>query len=276
MALVHLSDHPNLINRAWWDYLVPKEFGPLYRRTDIAISRFVSSHPYGEFWLKATQRQDAILRLKPDDVIPILHYSYFGTRSKPALMPFKRCELEHRHVFKETTFESGNPLEKDELVTHPRIQIELVLDRGVLRTLKAGKNPIHRKIKTPSILFSVPAWYLLACDKPPSKQDYVVYQHIFGDQNSYPTDGYFYIGKSTRTWQKRWSEHERDIKRGSTQLFHRKFREEHANGRVSYVHHQVMGITENEDELTYSENFLTGGHWHDERCLNMTVSRNED
>jgi len=48
-----------------------------------------------------------------------------------------------------------------------------------------------------------------------------------------------------------------------------RFREELAAGRVTYIHHKVMGITEDLEQLYASEEYLVGGHWEDERRLNM-------
>lgn len=77
------------------------------------------------------------------------------------------------------------------------------------------------------------------------------------------------MGVSTRSWQKRWSEHRRAIEMGSPLLFHRRFREEQKGGRLTYVHHRVMAITDDLEELYESEEFLVEGHWDDERRLNM-------
>jgi hypothetical protein len=42
-----------------------------------------------------------------------------------------------------------------------------------------------------------------------------------------------------------------------------------AAGRVTYVHHKVMGITEDLEALYEAEERLVEGHWQDERRLNM-------
>jgi hypothetical protein len=56
---------------------------------------------------------------------------------------------------------------------------------------------------------------------------------------------------------------------GSPLLFHRKLREEMEAGRVTYMHHKVMGITDDLEQLYGGEEFLVEGHWEDSRRLNM-------
>ena len=120
----------------------------------------------------------------------------------------------------------------------------------------------------PSIVFTIPAHYLLSPERWPDKA-YALYQHIFGMGNSYPDDGFFYVGITKRRWQTRWAEHLRAVEKGSNLHFHRKFREERAAGRITYIHHKVMAITGDLDKLYNTEKFLIDGHWDDERRLNM-------
>ncbi|QBZ89180.1 hypothetical protein EPZ47_10785 [Pseudomonas viciae] len=112
------------------------------------------------------------------------------------------------------------------------------------------------------------AHYLLSPERWPDKA-YALYQHIFGMGNSYPDDGFFYVGITKRRWQTRWAEHFRAVKKGSNLHFHRKFREERDAGRITYIHHKVMAITDDLDKLYNAEKFLIEGHWDDERRLNM-------
>jgi hypothetical protein len=97
----------------------------------------------------------------------------------------------------------------------------------------------------------------------------VLYQHIFGEGPAYPDDGFFYVGVTTRSWQKRWAEHRRAMEAGCPLLFHRKLREELSQGRVTYIHHKVMGITDDLERLYATEEWLVEGHWSDTRRLNM-------
>jgi hypothetical protein len=132
-----------------------------------------------------------------------------------------------------------------------------------------GRTKIDEsRIIQPSQIFSCPAHLLLRPQGYP-KKSYVLYQHIFGAGGSYPDRGWFYVGITTRKWQKRWSEHRRAIETGSPLLFHRKFREEMEAGAVSYVNHKIMGVTSDLEQLYVSEEFLVEGHWDDERRLNM-------
>ncbi len=56
---------------------------------------------------------------------------------------------------------------------------------------------------------------------------------------------------------------------GSTRRFHRTFRDELAAGRITYVNHKVMGITDDLEALYQAEAFLVEAHWEDQRRLNM-------
>jgi hypothetical protein len=38
---------------------------------------------------------------------------------------------------------------------------------------------------------------------------------------------------------------------------------------VTYIHHKVMGVTDDVEKLYATEEFLVHGHWQDERRLNM-------
>ena len=83
------------------------------------------------------------------------------------------------------------------------------------------------------------------------------------------SSGCFYVGVTTRSWQTRWKEHRRAIETGSPLLFHRKLREELSAGRVTYIHHKVMGTTADLESLYATEEWLIEGHWGDARRLNM-------
>jgi len=78
-----------------------------------------------------------------------------------------------------------------------------------------GQKEIDEAMVTrPALIFSCPAAMLLRPQGFP-KKSHVLYQHIFRQGGSYPDQGFFYVGVTTRNWQKRWSEHRRNIKQGS-------------------------------------------------------------
>ncbi|WP_342654972.1 hypothetical protein [Pseudomonas sp. F3-2] len=120
----------------------------------------------------------------------------------------------------------------------------------------------------PSIVFTIPAHYLLLPQQWPDKA-YALYQHIFGEGGSYPDDGFFYVGITKRRWLSRWAEHMRAVDKGSQLRFHKKFREERDAGKITYIHHKVMAITDDLEALYSTEKFVIDGHWNDERRLNM-------
>ena len=123
-------------------------------------------------------------------------------------------------------FRSGHTLDEGELALRPEIRLDVVQDQALLAAAaRLDTSPHIPGVKEPSQVFSTPACFLFAPTAWP-KKSYVLYQHIFGEGPSHPYDGFFYIGVTTRSWQKRWAEHRRAVDAGSPLLFHRKFREE--------------------------------------------------
>lgn len=259
---------PVTLNKSWWEHLVPKQL--IYRRHEVEdlINDFITGSSYGATWFKQARQPNGIIRVKPGQVIPSLHMIFIGKR--PAFIaPFDKLRDGHRTVTQATEYESGKVLETDEFALQPMISIDLATDPLFIQASSQGKTCINESLITqPSLLFSIPAHYLLYPRFLP-KNSYVLYQHIFGSGGSYPFDGFFYVGVTTRSWQKRWSEHKRAINNGSPLLFHSKFREEKQEGRLTYLHHKVMAITDNLEELYAAEEFIVEGHWDDQRRLNM-------
>lgn len=256
------------INRAWWEHLAPKGLIKKRREVEALLNAFVDSSGYGKEWFKVARHPGGVFRLRPGQVIPEIKLVFLGD-SPGFVAPQQKLRVGHRTVGGSDTFESGKALAEDELVFSPSILVDLVTDPVFLHAEKNRITDIDEStIKEPSQVFSIPARMLLSPQHFPKKA-YVLYQHIFGPGGSYPTDGAFYVGVTTRSWQKRWAEHRRAIQSGSALLFHRKYREEQEAGRISYVHHKVMAITDNLEELYDMEEFLVKGHWDDQRRLNM-------
>ena len=248
--------------------MAPKPLISRRGEIEILLNNFILSSSYGEEWYKVARNPNGIYRLKPGQVIPIVQVTFID-KSPGFIAPFQKLKSGHRTVASTTKYLSGNDLDEFERAIAPIIQIDLVTDPLFIEAAKRGQTTINESnIKQPSLLFSIPAHFLFSPKHFPKKA-YVLYQHIFGHGNSYPNDGYFYVGVTTRSWQKRWSEHKRAIRGESPLLFHRKYREEEELGRVTYVHHKVMGITDDIEKLYETEEFLVEGHWQDQRRLNM-------
>jgi hypothetical protein len=256
------------INKLWWEHLAPKPL--ISRRSEIEnlLNDFIRSSDHGEDWYKAAQNPNGIFRLKPGQIIPVVQLTFLD-KEPGFIAPFKKLRPDHRTVISTTKYLSGKDLDEEERVIGPIIQVDLVIDPLFVEAAKRGQTTINENhIKQPSLLFSIPAHFLISPKHFPKKA-FILYQHIFGNGGSYPNDGYFYVGVTTRSWQKRWSEHKRAIRRGSPLLFHRTFSEEEESGRVTYIHHKVMGITDDLEKLYGTEEFLIEGHWQDQRRLNM-------
>lgn len=256
------------INRAWWEYLAPKRIIKKRREVEALLNSFVRSSAYGREWLKVARQPGGVFRIRPGQVIPEIKLVFLGD-SPGFVAPQQKMRVGHRTVGGSDTFESRKSLAEDELAFEPSILVDLVTDPVFFHAARNRITDIDESaVKEPSQVFSIPARMLLSPQHFPKKA-YVLYQHIFGAGGSYPTDGYFYVGVTTRSWQKRWSEHKRSIQGGSSLRFHRKYREEQEGGRISYVHHKVMAITDNLEELYDLEEYLVDGHWDDKRRLNM-------
>lgn len=256
------------INKSWWEHLAPKVMISRRNEVETLLNNFIQSTDYGAEWFKVAKNPQGVFRLKPGQLIPVLQLTFLG--NYPGFIaPFGKLEAGHRTVGAATEYLSGKSLTDEERAIQPIISIDFVTDPLLIDAAKKGKVTIdERQITKPSLLFSAPAHLLLSPVHFPRKS-YVLYQHIFGHGGSYPNDGFFYVGVTTRSWQTRWSEHKRAIESGSPLLFHRKYREEREKGRITYVNHKVMGITDDLEELYATEEFLVEGHWEDQRRLNM-------
>jgi len=255
------------IDKLWWEYLAPKQLISRRREVESLINDFIRADMGGE-WASVAENPNGVFRVKPSQRIPILHITFLGKRPG-FIAPFNIMREGHCAVTSVSKLESDKELDADELVIAPVISVDVVTDPLFIQAASQGKIVIEEnQIKQPSLLFSIPAHYLLSPQSQPNSA-YVLYQHIFGNGASYPYDGYFYVGVTKRSWQKRWSEHKRAIINNSPLLFHRKFREEQLKGRITYVHHKVMAITNDLEQLYNAEEFLVEGHWNDERRLNM-------
>ncbi|WP_210250788.1 hypothetical protein [Bradyrhizobium hipponense] len=254
------------INRAWWEHLAPKPMHRRFREIETLLRQWCRSE-YGALWLRIARQKHGVIRVKPGQFIPVVHFVALG--DKPVFIaPQFKVRPGHRMVGSDQ-FRSGHTLEEGELALGPAIRLDVVEDQALLAAALRGDISTHiAGVKIPSQVFSAPAPLLLAPDSFP-KRSFVLYQHIFGAGPSYPDDGFFYVGVTTRSWQKRWAEHQRAIETGSPLLFHRKLREEMNAGRVTYIHHKVMAITDDIERLYATEEWLVEGHWHDERRLNM-------
>jgi hypothetical protein len=208
-----------------------------------------------------------VMRVRPGQIIPAVRT--ISLPSRPIyIAPFENLQAGHRMVGARDNLSQGE-LADDELAIIPTICVDVVQDPALLSAAaRRDYSPHVEGVQNPSIVFSAPA-HLLFVPKHWPKKSFVLYQHIFGNGGSYPNDGYFYVGVTTRSWQTRWSEHRRAIEAGSLLLFHKRLRDELDAGHVTYIHHKVLGITDDVEELYALEEILVEGHWEDERRLNM-------
>ncbi|HGO9799655.1 TPA: hypothetical protein ACLEB8_004843 [Pseudomonas aeruginosa] len=213
-------------------------------------------------------------------VIPVIHlvalmkdghWHYFRNPPKEILPGHRMVSATGEPV---TEF-AMQPLLQLEVVTDPVLTaaFDLQVVLGMIHNRAVTMSTMTEKWKgatVPAQIFSIPLAMMLA---PHAKMflghRYTLYQHIFGAGHEYPVDGLFYVGITSRPWQKRWSEHRAAIRRGSSLKFHSAYRERLAQQRLTYVHHKVMGVANSLDELQRLEEVFVAGHWHDSRLLNM-------
>ena len=254
------------IDQAWWEHLAPTPMHKLRSEVESRLNKWCET-AYGRVWLESALRAGGVLRLKLGQPIPVFHIVFM--RGGPTFVaPQELIRKGHRMVSTVDDYQLG-PLANHELALSPIIRVDFVTDPALVQAARNFNIDLPTSAVTePSVLFSAPAHLLLRPTGWP-KKSYVLYQHIFGEGGSYPNDGYFYVGITTRSWKTRWSEHRRAMLNGSPLLFHRKLRDELAAKRVSYIHHRVMGVTTVATALYDAEEALIHGHWDDQRRLNM-------
>lgn len=258
----------DLIDRVWWKHLTPSPMHSMHGEVQQHLRHWCETE-YGKFWLSAARNPGGVIRAKVGDSIPDFHMVAMRNGLK-FVVPQQRLRQGHRQVSTGTSeYRSGKPQQAEEFILSPVIRFDLVTDPALMAAArKFNTNMPSAHVSEPSILFSAPAHLLIAPTGWP-KKSFVLYQHIFGEGNSYPIDGYFYVGITTRSWKTRWAEHRRAMRKGSTLLFHRKLREELEAKRVTYMHHKIMGVTSDVEMLYSAEEALVRGHWDDNRRLNM-------
>ncbi len=255
-----------MLSRAWWEHLTPRQMHSRLSEVQTLLQRWCSTD-YGRFWLDIATREGGVTRVLPGDYIPAAHIIALPNRPM-FIAPQRRIRSGHRTVAP-TDFVSGHVLADEELALAPEIRLDVVEDEAlVAAAIRRDRSAHIPGVLKPSQVFSAPARLLITPASLPSKA-YVLYQHIFGSGPSYPDDGFFYVGVTKRSWQARWAEHRRAMRSGSRLLFHRKLREELNAERVTYIHHKVMAVTDDIEQLYASEEWLVEGHWKDQRRLNM-------
>lgn len=259
---------PVSIDRGWWEHLTPTPMHKLRAAVERQLRAWCETD-YGKFWLSSAREPGGVIRINAGDAIPDFHMVAMRSGLK-FVAPQKRMREGHRNVSIGTDdYRSGKPQQAGELILSPVIRLDLVSDPALMaaaRRFDISMPSAH--VTEPSILFSAPAHILIRPNGWP-KKSFVLYQHIFGEGSSYPVDGYFYVGITTRSWKTRWAVHRRAMRKGSNLLFHRKLREELEAERVTYIHHKVMAVTTNVEALYEAEAALVRGHWEDTRRLNM-------
>ena len=256
----------------------PKEIFKHYWAFDEALETISREHPGYKALIS-----NPLAVFRGGQYFPVIHLVALQRNGQWSYFPGHPQQVRPGHRL---VSESG-PVE--ELAMQPLLQLEVVTDpklttahdvkvaRQMLREPASGGNGIMQALTqeantatTPAQLFSIPlAMILSPTAKRFLRHRFTLYQHIFGASHEYPIDGLFYVGITSRDWQKRWGEHRAAINRGSPLKFHRAYRERQEAQQLTYVHHKVMGVASTLDDLQDLEEVFVAGHWDDQRLLNM-------
>ena len=170
------------ISREWWLHLAPEVMHKRLHEMEALLREWCRSD-YGVHWLNVARQEHAIIRVKPGQFIPVVHF--IALADMPMFIaPQRTVRVGHRMVGP-NQFCSGNPLENGELALWPELRVDVVQDQALLAAAARGDTSMHvAGVKEPSMVFSAPARLLIAPTSWP-KNSYVLYQHIFGEGPSY-------------------------------------------------------------------------------------------
>lgn len=68
------------LNKAWWEHLAPKSMIGRRREVEQLLEDFVRSSDYGWEWARVAANPHGVFRLKPGQVIPVVHMIFIGDR----------------------------------------------------------------------------------------------------------------------------------------------------------------------------------------------------
>ena len=148
------------LNRQWWEHLTPKPMHKRRAEIDALLTRWCATK-YGAWWLENALKPNALLRVMPGQIIPVVHMIALGTR-RVYIAPPARVRVGHRSVGP-NEFMSGRPLAEGEMALQPMIRLDIVRDPELLAAAARLDTSLRVPgVKDPSIVFSAPADLLLS------------------------------------------------------------------------------------------------------------------
>ena len=273
------------LNQKYFEHLAPQEFHPFFESFNEAYEDFLKLYPKeGLEWSLAGMAGEPV-KVKVGDTAPVFNFimiKHGPNAYKRITIPPEKLKKNFAIDIDSRVATGGKSIEMKDLgylYLTPVFRFEIVKDPHLIATTSDPSSHLIATTSDPALIFTVNVNDLLTnslkillanntgkAKKPPK---YTLYEHVFGSENNYPDQGFFYVGITQRTWQKRWNEHKAAMNRGSKLKFHKTFREELRKGRVTYINHKVMAVVENIEDLYTVEEELIDGHWEDERLLNM-------
>jgi hypothetical protein len=107
---------------------------------------------YGSQWLRMAMEEHGVIRVKPGQFIPVVHFVALGDRPI-YIAPQQRVRPGHRMVGPDQ-FKSGHALEEGELALGPEIRLDVVQDRALLAAAaRFDTSPRVPGVKDPSQIF---------------------------------------------------------------------------------------------------------------------------
>lgn len=94
-----------MINRASWEHLAPKPMHRRFREVETLLRQWCRSE-YGAHWLRIARQKHGVIRVKPGQFIPVVHFIALGD-SPVFIAPQLKVRLGHRMVGSDQ-FRSGD------------------------------------------------------------------------------------------------------------------------------------------------------------------------
>jgi hypothetical protein len=117
------------VSRDWWEHLTPKVMHR--RRSEVeTLLRQWCQTGYGAHWLSIAKEARGVIRAKPGDLIPVVHFIALG--DGPIFIAPQKPVKEGLRTVRPDQFKSGHTLESGELALGPEIRFDVVQDPVLL------------------------------------------------------------------------------------------------------------------------------------------------
>jgi hypothetical protein len=148
------------INRDWWEHLTPKVMHRRRGEVETLLRQWCESE-YGAHWLGFARQARGVIRAKPGDFIPVVHFIALGDR--PIFIAPQKAVKEGLRTVAPDQFKSSHTLATGEVALGPEIRFDVVQDPVLLAAAaRRETSPRLFGVTQPSQVFSAPAHLLIA------------------------------------------------------------------------------------------------------------------